>query len=165
MKYIINISINVENKICEYHLIPTNSDIHQPVSHSTDCMSNVRVNRSTHIAWRMLQNYWMCIVFIFHSALLPVVVDLRHGNFSVLLLVGNHSLTAVHPLLMNNVLAVEHWRNMTLCATNQSHAAMIRLLTAVSQAFWGITVLSQGSEVSAANHAALLWIYYLNDMR
>lgn len=50
----------------------------------------------------------MCIVFIFHSALLPVAVDLRHGNFSVLLLVGNHSLTAVHPLLMNNVLAVEH---------------------------------------------------------
>jgi hypothetical protein len=66
---------------------------------------------------------------------------------------------------MNNVLAVEHWRNMTLCATNQSHAAMIHLLTAVSQAFWGITVLSQGSEDSAANHAALLWIYYLNDMR
>jgi len=96
-------------------------------------------------------------MFIFHSALLAVAMDSRQGNFDVLPLVGNHFLTAVHPLLMNNVLVVGHWRNMILCATNQSHAAVMHLLTAVSQAFWGITVLSQDSEDSVVNHAALLW--------
>jgi len=47
-------------------------------------------------------------MFVFHSALLPVAVDSRQENFDALPLVGNHFLTAVHPLLMNNVLVVGH---------------------------------------------------------
>jgi hypothetical protein len=50
----------------------------------------------------------MYIMYNCHSALLPVAMDSRHGNFDVPLLVGNHSLTVVNPLLMNNVPVMGH---------------------------------------------------------
>jgi hypothetical protein len=96
------------------------------------------------------------IMFIFHSALLVVAVDLRNGNFVVQLLVGNHSLIVVHHPPMNNVFVMEHSGDTILCATNQNHAAVMHLFTAVYLTFWGTTALSQDSENSAANHVVSL---------
>jgi hypothetical protein len=70
-------------------------------------------------------------MFMFQSVLLAVAVDLRYENSVALLLVGNHSSTVAHHLLMNNVLVLGHSGNMTLCATKQSHAATMHLLIVV----------------------------------
>lgn len=66
-----------------------------------------------------------------HSALLAVAADSRYENSVALHLVGNHSSTVAHHLLMNNVLVLGHSGNMTPCVTNQSHAGVMHLLTAV----------------------------------
>jgi hypothetical protein len=84
--------------------------------------------KATLIKWTWVMYYMM---LIFHSALPVVAMDLRHGNFAVLLLMGYHSLTVVHHPLMNNVLVVGHSGDMILCATNQNHAAVMHLFTAV----------------------------------
>jgi hypothetical protein len=91
-------------------------------------------------------------MFILHSALLVVAVDLRNRNFVVQLHVGNRSLTVVHHPLIHNVLVVEYSGDMILYATNQNLATEMHLFTAVCLTFWGTTVLFQDSENSAANH-------------
>lgn len=70
-------------------------------------------------------------MFMFQSVLLAVAVDSRYENSVAMHLVGNHSLTVAHHLLMNNVLVLGHSRNIILCATNQSRAAVMHLLIVV----------------------------------